>query len=277
LVAGLPDILIDGGKTGGTSLAFKKEIAEQLYTSDYKLAELLYSQYDNKNLINLLFKQGKEFFALGNYTEEYWEEQLKEPENIAGYLKQFIINYKTGNSGKSDLSLENELQGRYYEYALHVKDNFLQQWLIFDRNMKNILTAVNCYNYGYVVDQQLIRAGKENEVYNTLIKSSPRAEMLTDEVPYIDKILQVADSNMEFSEKEKALDIIKWEFLDEITFFNYFTIEKILSYIIKLEIVDRWRKLDDEKGKEFFNKLINEIELSYDFHEEYSLAGNSNI
>ena len=140
--------------------------------------------------------------------------------------------------------------------------------------MKNILTAVNCHKYNYDAEKQLIPVKHENEVYETLIKSSPKADLLVDEVPYVDKILQIAESEMNISEKEKALDNIKWKFLDEYTFFNYFTIEKILSFVIKLNIVERWIELDNETGKALFNRLINDIKMSYKFPEEFSVKTN---
>ena len=277
LVAGLPDIIIDGNKPGETSHEFKNELAEQLHSSDYKLAELLYLNYDNNNLLNLLLKQENKFITLGNYTEEYLEEQIKEPTNIVDYMKQMIFNIKTETSGNSNLSSENELQSLYYEYALQVKNDFLEQWFKFDRDIKNILTAVNCHKYGYDIEKQLIPVKDKNEVYEILIKSSPKADLLADEVPYIERILQIAESEMDISEKEKALDNIKWQFLDEHTFFNYFTIEKILSFVIKLNIVERWIELDNETGKALFTRLINDIKISYKFSEEFSVKTNIRI
>lgn len=277
LVAGLPDIIIDGNKPGETSHEFKNELAEQLHSSDYKLAELLYLNYDNNNLLNLLLKQENQFITLGNYTEEYLEEQIKEPTNIVDYMKQLIFNIKTETSGNSNLSSENELQSLFYEYALQVKNDFLEQWFKFDRDIKNILTAVNCHKYGYNIEKQLIPVKDKNEVYEILIKSSPKADLLADEVPYIEKILQIAESEMDISEKEKALDNIKWKFLDEHTFFNYFTIEKILSFVIKLNIVERWIELDNETGKALFTRLINDIKMSYEFSEEFSVKTNIRI
>lgn len=271
LVAGLPDIIIEGNKPGETSHEFKNELAEQLHTSDYKLAELLYLNYDNNNLLNLLLKQENQFITLGNYTEEYLEEQIKEPTNIVDYMKQMIFNIKTETSGNFNLSSENELQSLYYEYVLQVKNDFLEQWFKFDRDIKNILTAVNCRKYGYDTEKQLIPVKHKNEVYETLIKSTPKADLLADEVPYVEKILQIAESEMDISEKEKALDNIKWKFLDEHTFFNYFTIEKILSFVIKLNIVERWIELDDETGKALFTRLINDIKMSYKFPEEFNV------
>ena len=277
LVAGLPDIIIDGNNPGETCLEFKNELAAQLHTSDYKLAKLLYLSYDNKNLLNQLLKQDKSFINLANYTEEYLEEQIKEQTDIEDYIKEIILNFKDETSINSNLNSENELQSLYYKYILQVKNKFLKQWFKFDRDIKNILTAVNCQKYDYGTEQQLIWVKHENKVYETLVKNSSKVDLLADEVPFANKILQIAESEMDISEKEKALDNIKWEFLDEHTFFNYFTIEKILSYIIKLEIVERWIKLDNDTGKAFFAKLINDVKSSYKLPVEFSTKKNIEV
>lgn len=277
LISGLPDIIIDGKKPGELSLELKSELAEQLQTSDYKSAELLYLHYDNKNLLNLLLKQDKQFIPLGNYTEAYLEEQIKEPTDIVDYMAYQIINFEAETSENSNLKDENELQSLYYDYVLQAQNSFLKQWFRFDRDMKNILTAVNCRKYGYEAEKQIIPVKYDNEVYNILVKSGPKVDLLADEIPYAEKIIQIAESEMDITEKEKKFDNIKWEFLDEHTFFNYFTIEKVLSYIIKLGIVERWLELDDETGKVLFNKLIHDLKTSYEFPEEFNLAKSKKV
>jgi hypothetical protein len=48
---------------------------------------------------------------------------------------------------------------------------------------------------------------------------------------------------------------MRWAFLEEQTTFHYFTVEVILSYLLKLMILDRWLKLDPESGAEKFGKI----------------------
>ena len=67
------------------------------------------------------------------------------------------------------------------------------------------------------------------------------------------------------------MDKIKWDYLDEYTFFHYFTIEKVISYVLKILITERWIKLDSETGKTLLNKLLNELKTSYKLDEEFSL------
>jgi len=274
LVAGLPDLLIDWNKPGVLSPEFKNELAERLYLYDYRLVELLYLPYDNKNLLNLLLKQNNPFSSLGNYKEEFLEEQIREPDSIVDYMKQLIFSFKAESTGSSYLSTEVELQSLFYDYVLQVENDFLKQWFMFDMDMKNIITATNCHKYGYNTEKQLIPVKHDNEVYETLVKSSPKADLFADRIPYAENILQIAESGSDTSEKEKDFDTIRWKFLDENTFFYYFSIEKILSYIIKLKIVERWIELDNETGKALFTRLIEDMKLSYNFPEEFNVKRN---
>ena len=271
LVAGLPDLRPNESKLSKTSLAFKNELKEQLHPSDYSLAELLFLQYDNKNLLNLLLNRDSTHLPLANYTTEHLEDQLKEPDNIVEYLSRFILMFNNELFDKSELNSERQLLKLYYEYVLQTKNSFLKGWFNFDRDMKNVLTAINCRKFGFDVEKQLISGSYENEVYKMLLKDSPKQDLLADELPYAERILKITEAEMSISEKEKFFDKLKWEFLDEQTFFNYFSIEKILSFIIKLNIVERWVALDNETGRSLFEQLINEIRKNYKFADEFNI------
>jgi uncharacterized membrane protein len=271
LISGLPDIILDGttkGK-GELSLKFKTDLSEQLHSSDYDLAKLLYLHYDKTNLQNLLFDQGKPFSTLGNYTQEHLEEQISEPDRRVDYINSLI---NCDRDEAFPLNNANEMQALFYTHVLKTKNTFLKRWFTFDKDMKNILTAVNCNKYKYNSEQHLISVKNSNDVNNILVKNGPKEDLLTDELAFADEILQIADSDMDITAKEKALDLIKWKFLDESIVFSYFTIEKILVYILKLEMLERWREIDDETGKAFFSKLVHDLKDGYAFTEEFSLA-----
>lgn len=59
--------------------------------------------------------------------------------------------------------------------------------------------------------------------------------------------------------KEKKLDDFKWLKINEFTAFDFFDIDIILSFLAKGKLVDRWNKLDEEKGKVLFKKLVDEV------------------
>lgn len=272
LIAGLPDLVLNETNKGLTSISFRNELTEVLTKSDYQLMQLLFLPADNKNLLRMLLKKKEIFDPAGNYPEEYLISQTGNPTDIATYLKQFITDFKADELDKSPRQAENRLQEYFYRFVLNTKSEFIKQWFTFDLKTKNLLTAVNCHRYGFDAANQLIQAKSDDEFILYLQKKMPAAELFADdEWPHHSQILQIALSEREFAEKEKLTDSIKWNFLDGITVFNYFTIEKILSYVLKLQIIDRWQNLDHETGKAFLRRLIHDLERNYSLDSEFSL------
>lgn len=271
LIAGLPDLVLNEYQKGLTSLRFRQELAEELTPSDYALLQFFFRQNDNKNLLNLILQQDFQFDILGNYSEDYLRCQIAEPTNIAEYMKVLITEFKSEAPDKSPLHVENRLLELFYDDMLNTNNDFIKQWFTFDRNLRNVLTAINCSQYGYDRTKHLIPDKTMDDVYDFLIRGNLKPELFVDEdLPWLEHVLRIAESDINISEKEKALDDLRWSFLDEITVFYYFTIEKILSFVIKLKMLDRWHDLDDDTGKAFLKRVINDLEMSYSFAEERS-------
>ncbi len=59
--------------------------------------------------------------------------------------------------------------------------------------------------------------------------------------------------------RERGIDDLMWEKINTLTTFNYFDIDAILGFITKMNIVARWFRLDEQTGREMFQKLVNEV------------------
>lgn len=275
LVAGLPDLFFSENKTNLNSTLFKQELKEQLTASDYKLIEVLLYAFDNDNLLNIYFNRDKAFNQLANISKEDIEFQLlptAETQVLPQYMRRFIDWMTQSDTKNSRTEAENILHALYYEFALKCSNVFLANWLNFELAIKNLLTTFNCTRFDYDLSEQLIKHEMQPEFYSLLLnKRINNPELFEDLLPFREQIFKVTSSDIEMIEKEKALDKIRWDYLDEHTFFHYFTIEKVLSYLIKLLISERWMALEEETGKQLLDKLIEEIKSSYEFPVEFSL------
>lgn len=270
LVAGLPDLFFNENKPGINGLEFRNELESQLDKSDFELVKLLFLTADNENLLNYLFDLDEPFNNSGNLPKYFLDPESENPVDLPVYMPQFIDCVNNQDSREFSVQFENLLNSMFYEFLLQTKNNFLQNWFTFELNTKNVLTAINCNRFNYEVENQLIQAGTNSTVFALLNGNRLKHELFEEELPYAEQIFRIADSEISTIEKEKSIDKIKWEYLDEETFFHYFSIEKILSFVIKLSITERWMKLDKETGKELLNKLINDLKISYEFPAEYS-------
>lgn len=269
LIAGLKEIVLEDNKSVISQPEFKNELKEVLHPKDFELIELLFLSYDNQNLLNLLLKKKEEkFIERGRYSEEYLNEQIKDPEDIISYLRDFIIHFKDENSTNEKISWKNQLTEKYYNFLLSQRNEFVNQWFTFELNLKNIQTAINCRKHNQPVNNQLIG---DNYIVDSIKKSTAKDFGLGHDFSYIEKLLQIyEDENLYQREREIAL--LKWEWLDENTFFHYFTIEKVFAYTVKLGMIDRWATFDKETGKEMFDKLIKDLVGSFEFPEEFNVV-----
>ena len=60
-------------------------------------------------------------------------------------------------------------------------------------------------------------------------------------------------------ERERGIDDLMWEKIDEMTTYDYFDLEAVLGFLAKLHIVERWYILDEKTGREMFRKLVDEV------------------
>ena len=266
LVAGLQDITIDVHKLQFTQIAFRDELKSHIHPDDYSLAEMLFLQFDNANLLNLLLKNGKPFDLRGNFSLEWLEENIKEPISLPAYMVQFITAFKNKEQIMPDLSPENELSTLFFDQMMAHPNQFISKWFEFELNVRNIVAALLARKYEIAYEFQIIGSG---ETSNTIRKSHARDFGLGAEINYLDDLANFV-RNENIQEREKAIDDLRWKYLDDETFFEYFTMEKVLAFTIKLGIAERWLGIDKEHGNEMFRKLLKELQSSYKLPETFT-------
>ncbi len=260
LIAGLPDIQAEDAKSTISLAELKSELLEQLSASDAEMLKLLYSKYDNANLLVFLADKDAVLNPIGNLTTEDWEQLvalMREQENpkdprLLSYFHEFYTSYTDEKFEEQGISREDYLSTLYYEYAMQSKNKFLHDWFEFNLNINNILTAIACRKHGF--DQRNMVLG-DNEVANTIRQSNARDFGLSGLFEQLDLVLRISEEQ-DLLEREKKIDALKWAWLEENTFFNYFTVEKVLAFVLKIEMIDRWKFLSVEKGTQIFRELL---------------------
>ena len=263
LVAGLPNITLEDSKLSYGSEQFLSDMKEFLPAKDYGYFELFSLKTDNENVYKTLVDHDHKFISGGIYSEDELDEILEEPGKAVRYIKEFIEEY---NSEEFDEEVDKKrLTVLYYEHVLSSVNGIVRKWFELELNIKNIMAALNAKKHGLNAEKDIIRA---NETAETILKSGSRDFGLGGELAYIEELISIFETE-DLIKREKALDIFKWEWLDEMTFFEYFTVDKLISYYIKLMIVERWISLDPVTGKELFNKFIEELRNDFEFPEEF--------
>lgn len=272
-IAGLTDIFLDDTEIHFPMPDFKQELKEHLSTEDYKLAELLFLPYDNKELLRFLNGDTENQNDLGTFTTQDFEIEFSDEKKgiLPSYMYKFVDLYKDEEQPKNNKSWENILSEMYFEYVLKTKNKFLKQWFQFNQNLNNILIGYSCRKYNLEANNQLIG---NNPVTKAIIKSNAKDFGLDVELSYVSEIIALAENN-DLLAREKGLDQLKWDKVEEITLFEYFTIDVILAYTIKLDMAYRWLELDEETGREMFGKIIDNLKSNFEFSKEFAINGKN--
>jgi hypothetical protein len=267
LVAGFPDIVLDQKKIPFSLAELKQELKYHLHPDDYRLVEYLFLEYDNINFLNLLQKKDAEFIPLGNYDENFFADEIKEPEKMPVYMKKFLEDYREENPEQPKLSLENQLTWLYYDFLISQKNDFLKEWFTSLRDVKNIFAIYNSRKFGIDIETQMIG---DYELTDAAKRTASKDFGMANELPYIDQVIGIYE-NTDIVEQEMTFDLFKWNYLDKLNTFNYFSIEQILAFVIKFIMVERWTKLETEHSKEIFKKMLNDLENSFQFSKDFNI------
>jgi len=258
LISGLPDILLEQSKAPFSLDELLAELQATLHPEDFALVRFLFLPNDNRNLLNLTLKREAPWDQLATFSREELEEGLKEPGQLPAYMDQFYQAYRLDAPLWKNLSWEHQLTRLYYDFALEQTEGFLHAWLTFDRTLKNILAAWNARTYELPLEGQLIG---NDDVTAVLYRSQARDFGLSRDVAFIEPLLHALERD-DLLERERAVDHLRWNYIDELNTFHYFSLEVVLGYLLKFLMLERWLKLNPERGKQALRDRIQVLEDS---------------
>ncbi|MDR2653407.1 MAG: DUF2764 domain-containing protein [Prevotellaceae bacterium] len=272
LISSLPELVIDFDAKKFDFAALRTEVAESIHPADYELVKILFYPYDNQNLLNTLLQKDIAFYRKGNFDKNTLNDKIKNRYGLPKYMNDFIEIFENDkNEDYPDEMLklyerdkENLLQTLFYDEVLKIKNTFINQWFTFDRDLRNIQAAIVARRLRIDASDYFVGKNAEN-----FAKSAAADFGLGSEIDWIYKIIQIAEI-ADACERERKIDLFRWEKIDEISVYNYFDIDAVLAFMQKADIVERWLSLDKQTGKEMFKKLINDLMKTCDTQKVFN-------
>lgn len=264
LIAGLPDITLDDSKLTYSVADFREELDGILTDADKKLIDLFYLKFDNKNVLAYIKQSESNPESRGRIAYDELDalykalrEEEKPPKNnrIPAYFERFFqlyIENEENENKRQDISWEDRLAALYYAYAMKNSNKFVVAWFELNLNINNMLTAITCRKHGLDKAEYIVG---DNGVAEALRTSNARDFGLSDEVEYLPELQRIAEES-DLMVREKKIDLLKWKWLEEQTFFKTFDIESVYAYLLKLEMIERWVTLDKETGDKTFREIV---------------------
>ena len=271
LVAGLPDISLEDGKLSYTISDFRAESYGDLSAKDQALIDLFYLKYDHADLLSLLKDKDAVTQGKGNFSSEDLlqliasvKEGEKPDAKFPSYLYDFIAQYLALPADEL-YKAENLLASAYYAYAMKSKNPFIASWFEFNLNINNILAAFAARKYKMNVAEVIVG---DTEVCEMLRTSNARDFGLSETLDYFEPLQRLVETD-DLVEREKKVDQLKWKWLEDASFFHYFTVERLFVFLLQLEMIERWVLLEKEKGSELFRQMIQNLKDEVQIPEEF--------
>ena len=271
LVAGLPDISLEDGKLSYTISDFRAESYGDLSAKDQALIDLFYLKYDHADLLSLLKDKDAVTQGKGNFSSEDLlqliasvKEGEKPDAKYPSYLYDFIAQYLALPADEL-YKAENLLASAYYAYAMKSKNPFIASWFEFNLNINNILAAFAARKYKMNVAEVIVG---DTDVCEMLRTSNARDFGLSETLDYFEPLQRLVETD-DLVEREKKVDQLKWKWLEDASFFHYFTVERLFVFLLQLEMIERWVLLDKEKGSELFRQMIQNLKDEVQIPEEF--------
>lgn len=275
LVAGLPDIVPDDKKLHFTSVQLREYLREELHPEDFGMVELFYLPWDHDNLLNICFRKEKGWDERGNFAREALEHlvdkkqfDLMDTSVFPPYFLEYIELFHDEEEEITWASGSTFLTKAWFDHLGNFPNPFVNQVGTYKLNMGNIMLALNGRKHGIHVEDFLLGS---DDVTHALRKSRSRDFGLSTEISDIEEIVQIFEIE-NILDRELRIDNHFWHYLDEISFFNYFTAEKVLAFVLKLFIAERWFVLEKEKGQQMFSRLLAELQTNFEIPEEFAIT-----
>ena len=177
--------------------------------------------------------------------EKSLDEYLDQVRELLSDKDNEVLDFIIKGFDKDQIGLE------FYKEALSHRLGFIRDFFLFDFNVRNQKVRYLNQALGRAAEKDVLKLTDPEAEENGLETEEPEFK----ESARLQKILEGND----ILSRERGIDDLYWEKIDEITLFDYLNFDKILGVIVKMMIIRRWLILDEETGRAMFKKLVDEV------------------
>jgi len=146
---------------------------------------------------------------------------------------------------------KDQINPEFYKEALSHRLGFIREFFLFDLNVRN--QKVRYLN-------QALGREPEKDILSLRDQEADETGLTQEEPEFKESAkLQTILEGKDILARERGIDDLYWDKIDEITLFDYLNFDKILGMMVKMMVIRRWLILDEETGRAMFKKLVDEV------------------
>ncbi len=247
----LPDLHIDEKPEIGFA-EFDRLLYDNLSVGDYKKAIVFRAYYDILNIRS--YWKGEAFDPAGNLDPVAMEEALITRSVFPSYVFEFIDKYENNEERIRHFPL---LLATFFHNEILQARGIFKRFLVMERELRLILVAFRAKLLGRDVVKELQYEDPEDELVAQIIAQKDAAEYEPPEKYAETQALfkRYHDDPMAF---QKAYYNYRFQKINEMINIDSFSMDRLLAYMVKLIIVEKWLRLSKQKGLEIVDSMLKE-------------------
>lgn len=189
--------------------------------------------------------------GLPDFTPD-WKQGDKSLDEILNQVRELlsakdneVLDFILKGFDKDQIGLE------FYKEALAHRIGFIREFFQFDMNVRNQKVRYLNNALGRAPEKDVLKLTDPEAEENGLEPEEPEFK----ESAKLQTILEKSD----ILSRERGIDDLYWDKIDELTLFDYLNFDKVLGIVVKMMIIRRWLVLDEETGRAMFKKLVDEV------------------
>ena len=173
------------------------------------------------------------------------EDYLHQVKELLSEKDQETLRLIEDGFNKEKIGLE------FYKEALASRSTFIKEFFQFDLNVRN--AKVRYLN-------QALGRDPQKDVLSLADPDAEEQGIEAEEPEFKESArLQAILEGKDILARERGIDDLYWDKIDEITLFDYLNFSKVLGLIVKMMIIRRWLLLEEEAGRAMFKRLVDEV------------------
>lgn len=227
---------------------------DNLTDSDYRKTLVIRTYYDILNIRS--FWLHEELDPYGNFNVNELEEALINQVGLPDYVYAFLDKYE-----KLEERLYHfpELLNDYFRIESEHASPFLKFYLNFEREWRLVLVGFRAKKLKRDLLQELQFEDPQDTTVQQILaqKDSPSYEP----PPEFSDLKAIFDEHQNSPlELHLALNQYRFAKIEQYVGFDLFSIDRILGYMVRLIIAEKWQQLDKQKGIEIVDRIMKDAQ-----------------
>jgi hypothetical protein len=264
LVSVLPEIRRDDAKLK-LRLGGLLEEREHLAAVDRRDVDLVLLRRDLALIEKLLAGREAEVeHAL--HGPDFWKDEIRSPRDTPAFLEDFLLDVRETGWGPRQAD---RLYGAYCDHVVReAASPLLRDYVRFERDLRNVLAAIRARRLGLPPADHLEAGGGDlverigrsvadhlgasgGDLVEQLGRSAAEDFGLGRDMPWLAGLLEAREP----LEQDAAVEGVLWDYLEERVENRHFEFDVVLSYLLRLELLERRLALDEGQGSQIVREL----------------------